>query len=46
MTLMNHQGRIFALILGVILMGAVALELGPLIVDCNHGGDEQIFGAK
>jgi hypothetical protein len=36
---MSHQGRIFAVILGAILMGAVALELGPLIVGCGIKGN-------
>jgi hypothetical protein len=36
---MSHQGRIFAVILGAILMGAVALELGPLVVGCGIKGN-------
>jgi hypothetical protein len=46
---MSHQGRIFVVILGAILMGAVALELGPLIVGCGIKGniststDERIY---
>jgi hypothetical protein len=36
---MNHQGRIFAVILGTILMGGIALELGPLVVGCGIKGN-------
>ena len=36
---MRYQGRIFAVTLGAILMGAVALELGPLVVGCGIKGN-------
>jgi len=35
----SHQARIFAVILGAMLMGAVALELGPLVVGCGIKGN-------
>lgn len=36
---MGYQGRIFAVTLGAILMGAVALELGPLVAGCGIKGN-------
>jgi hypothetical protein len=36
---MGYQGRIFAVTLGAILMGAVALEVGPLVVGCGIKGN-------
>jgi hypothetical protein len=36
---MRYQGRIFAVTLGAILMGAVALEVGPLVVGCGIKGN-------
>jgi hypothetical protein len=39
---MSHRGRIFAVILGAILMGAVALEFGPVVVGCGIKGNISI----
>jgi hypothetical protein len=36
---MSHQGRIFTVILGAILMGAVALEIGPVVAGCGIKGN-------
>jgi hypothetical protein len=36
---MSHQGRIFAVTLGAILVGVVALELGPIAVGCGIKGN-------
>jgi hypothetical protein len=36
---MGHQGRIFAVVLGAILIGAVALGLGPPFVGCDIKGN-------
>jgi hypothetical protein len=39
---MSHRGRIFAVILGAIRMGAVALEFGPVVVGCGIKGNISI----
>jgi hypothetical protein len=36
---MRLQGYIFGVILGATLIGAVALELGPLVVGCGIKGN-------
>jgi hypothetical protein len=35
----SHQARTFAVILGAMLIGPVALELGPLVVGCDIKGN-------